>query len=194
MYSILKTWLKVQGQPISKDLWEEINEHSELISVKKNDVLINYGSRHKHAYFIASGSFVTSTISEDGDKKSVWFHFDELFNIAVCTDSYFLNEFTKYEIKALEDSKVIKFNKHHVDLWALKYPLFNQHYHSNIIFDFVSLHEIRAYRLSHSPTKFLDYLNKKYPTFNKRVSSKNMAHFIGVSPEWYSKLKKKMSS
>ncbi|MEM9887361.1 MAG: hypothetical protein AAF849_15815 [Bacteroidota bacterium] len=191
-YDILYAKLRALDNPINENLWQEIQTNSTVIDIKKNKVLIDVGSRHKYGYFVVLGSFVSSIVTEKGDKKAVWFYFDELFNLITAMDSYFLDEPTKYEVKSLEDSTLIRFNKQHVDLWVLKYPFFSQMYLTDITNNLTALNEIRAHKLSQSPTQFLEYINQNYPVIIRRVSSKNMAHFLGVSPEWYSKLKKKM--
>ncbi len=191
MLDKLRTRIGKRGMVVSESLWEEAKQHSELIAIKKNEILIEFGNRHKYAYFVVEGSFMSSMIAENGDIKAVWFHLDNLFEMALCLDSYFLDELSKYQIKAMEDSLVIKFNKQIVDQWVINYPVFNQFYIKDIINDYIEVNEIRAYKLANSPLDFLNYLNSKYPQIQDRVSSKNMAHFLGVSPEWYSKLKKK---
>ena len=72
MYNKLKNKIEEDVQRIDNELWQEIKLKSQLVNIKKNEVLVNFGTRNKNVYFIASGSFVTSIISIDGDKKGVW--------------------------------------------------------------------------------------------------------------------------
>ncbi|MEM6629085.1 MAG: Crp/Fnr family transcriptional regulator [Bacteroidota bacterium] len=190
----LKAKIDQKGYSFSEDLWREIQQHGKERKINRNEVLIDFGSHYEHVYFIAQGSFMTSMISESGDKRAVWFHLDELFEMATCLDSFFLKEPTKYEIKALEDSIVLQFHKAKVDLWVQQYPAFNRLYLSDIVRDFIAVNELRAFRLANPPREFLTYLDTHYPLIKERISSKNMAHFLGVTPEWYSKMKKKMES
>ena len=191
MFHKLKARVEQKGYYLSDSLWEEMQQRGEVREIKKHEVLVGYGARSKQAFFVAQGCFMTSMISESGDKRAVWFHMDELFEMAVCMDSYFLDEATKYEIKALEDSRIIQFNKETVDRWVLNYPEFNDLYISDIVSDFIAVNELRAFRLANPPLVFLNYIHTNYPLIKERVSSKNMAHFLGVTPEWYSKMKKK---
>ena len=180
--------------PINVELWKEIKSKSKIIILQKNEILVSYGSNQKYVYFIASGSLLASTISKSGKEKAIWFHLDDIFFIATCVDSYFHNKPTKYQIKALENSTVIKFSKQSFDSWVQKYPSFNQFYINGITEDSIVVQELKALRLVSTPEQFLAILKEKYPSLIDKVSSKNMAHFIGVSPEWYSKLKKRMLS
>jgi len=179
--------------PVNDALWIELQEHSKVMHFKKNEVLINYSSIHKYVYFVVSGSFISTLVLENGVEQAVWFYLEDIFEFALCMDSYYLDEPTKYEIRALEDSTVIKFNKQIIDSWVLKYPSFNEFYRCDIIFDFIRTQEISAYRLVHTPLDFIKYLQNKYSLLISRISSKDMAYFTGISPEWYCKLKKKWS-
>ena len=192
MYEKLKRKLEKYGHTFDDQLWNEIQVQTQIINVKKNEVLIEYASKHQFVYFIVSGCFVKYIITLDGDKKSIWFHLDEVFTMTLCGDSYFFKEPTKYEVKALEDATVIKINKRDMDHWVLKYPTFNQFYLSDLVTGFMAINEIRAFTLAHNPEQIFSYVIDKYPSIIRRVPSKNFAHFLGVSPEWYSKLKKRM--
>ncbi|MEM1321898.1 MAG: Crp/Fnr family transcriptional regulator [Bacteroidota bacterium] len=161
------------------------------MSTRKDEVLIPSGSVNKYSYFVASGSLATTMITESGESRAVWFHFDNKFRVALCPDSYFLDEPTQYEMRALEDTRLIRFHKQNIDAWAAKYPAFNQLYFKDLANISTIIQDLRSYKLSHTPLQFLTYINNKYPVFSQRLSSKHMAHFLGVSPEWYSKLKKK---
>ncbi len=193
MYQKLKESFEFDGQPINKDLWDEMKTQSNLLQIKKKEVLIPYGSNKKYVYFIASGSFMLTLSFREGEGKAVWFHLDSMSNMATCADSYFLNEPTKYELIALENSTVIRFSKKSFDSWVLKYAMFNQFYIRGITYERIAIQESRALRMLCTPEEYLNFINEKYPQLTKRIPSKYIAHFLGISPEWYSKLKKKAS-
>jgi len=192
MFEKLIAPLYNSNRTLSKELLDEMRCHAKMISLKKNDVLVSIGSRHESVYITVRGSLIKYLITHEGNKIPVWFYFDEVYDVALCPDSYFLGRPTKYEIRALEDALVFRFNKHNIDKWLRNYPEFNRFYLTDVVAASVAAEEMRAYQLVHRPLEFLNYLDRKYPVFRKRLSSKNIARFIGVSPEWYSKLKRRM--
>lgn len=187
-----KLMVSLKRMPFGDELLAEIREHVKEISLEKNEVLIPPGSKHEYAYVAKTGSLVKYLTTREGTKVPVWFYFDELFDVALCPDSYHLGKPTKYEVMAMENSVVWRFRKQRVVEWLHKYPEFHEMYVSHIIARSIYAEELRAYQLLHTPLEFISYLDREYPIFRKRVSSRNMAHFIGVSPEWYSKLKRKL--
>ncbi len=193
MHNILKEQIEKIG-PLADNLWEEIQTYAEISQVRKNEILVPYQSLNKYVFKVISGSFMCSQISESGTKKAVWFHFDDESDIMSSQDSYFNNEPTKYEFKALEDSEVFSIHKTHTDRWIETYEVFNRFYLKNIINDFIIVYEARSCLLTYTSTEFLLYIQKKFPTIFEKIPDRYIADFMGVTPEWYSKLRKKLRS
>ncbi|MEM9000553.1 MAG: Crp/Fnr family transcriptional regulator [Bacteroidota bacterium] len=179
--------------PVSEELWNEILLHAKIVDIEKGQKLVTCKSTLRRGYFIVSGSFESSIITTDGSSKTIWFYFDELFPVIVCMDSYFMGIPTMYQVTALEQSKVIVFEKEMIDAWVLKYPSFNEYYRSDLAKDFMIASEIRNHLVSRSSLDFLKYIHANYPILLSRTPSKNVAHFMGITPEWYSKLKRRIS-
>lgn len=190
MLEVLKRRIERIG-PVSDDLWTEIKEHANLKSIRKNEVLISYGSLCKNVYMVASGSLMTSLILANGDSKAIWFSFDEHFWAVSSLDSFFLDEPSKYETVAMESTTVIEVHKQKLDAWIEKYPVLNACFREDITHDFVAINEMRNYGLVHPPAKYLAYIKEKYPFIFTRVPAKYIAQFLGITPEWYSKLLRK---
>jgi len=52
---------------------------------------------------------------------------------------------------------------------------------------------VRGVFLTNSVEEFVIYLKENHPLFFLRVKDYYLAQFIGISPEWFSKLKKKLN-
>ena len=180
--------------PIEEDFWKEVLAHHKLLNVKKDELLIRYNTASKDAYYILSGSFLVSQISESGTKKAIWFHFDDIFDVVASPDSYFKDGLTKYEVKALEDAVVVKLNKQRIDEWIKKYASFNNFFINKFVLDFLTIYEARSSLLTFTSLEFLKYTKEHFPFIFDRLPSYLIADFIGVTPEWYSKLQKKLDA
>ncbi|MEM8928505.1 MAG: cyclic nucleotide-binding domain-containing protein [Bacteroidota bacterium] len=176
---------------VNEELWNEIKGNSTVLELKKNDILIPFGDNNKDVYIILSGCLESSLRTTDGKFHSVWFYFENFFDIAVAMDSYFMNEPTKYQFKALEKTILVVQRKEVVDSWLDNYLNFNRFYRKDITKHLTIIYEINAYRLTNSPMDFFSYLNNRHNALFSRVPANKMANFIGISPEWFSKLQKK---
>ncbi|MEL6918419.1 MAG: hypothetical protein AAFO99_11890 [Bacteroidota bacterium] len=185
---------KIESQfPVSQEFWKELQNNSKQITVKKNNILVAYGSLSGKSYFVAKGSFKSSMLTISGNYKTVWFYFDELFYFIPILDSRVSRKPTKYEIMAMEDSVVIEMENAVCRLWYEKYHEFNMFSRMDLIKDFTMADDIRTHLISYSKEDFLRYLYEKYPIILSRTPSKTVADFMGITPEWYSKIKKKIN-
>ncbi|MEM8928513.1 MAG: hypothetical protein AAGC45_09930 [Bacteroidota bacterium] len=178
---------------VHPQLWNEITENAKKIRLRKDEVLVPYSSKKKAAYIVLEGSLKQSLIDSKGGKTATWFFFDTISNVAVCFDSYFLDEYTKYELSAMENTLVYQITKEKIENWADRFPGFNRFYREDCVKSFILSAEIRNYMVSHSPAEFLQYIQESYPQIVFRVSSKYLADFMGITPEWLSKMNRMLA-
>ena len=189
MDTIEKLKFRLESQfELPPALWNEIARSAKQISLKKDEVLIPYSSKKKAAYLILDGALIQSLIDSNGEKSATWFFFHNLSNVAICFDSYFLDEYTKYEITALQETLVCEIPKEKIEDWANRFPSFNKFYREDCIRAFILSVEIRNYMVSHTPAEFLRYLRESHPEIISKVPSKYLADFMGITPEWLSKM------
>lgn len=177
---------------VSEEFSLELKLACKAIELKKNDILVRYGGIYRKAFFINRGSFKSSLLTPNGVSKTTWFYFDELFNVIPIKDSFLNGKPTKYEITALEDSEVLEIDMAYVNSWLEKFPEFNEFFRLDMITDFIMGEEIRTHLLCYSKKDFLNYLYNNFPIIVLRAPSHALADFIGITPEWYSKLKRKL--
>ncbi|MEM1337192.1 MAG: cyclic nucleotide-binding domain-containing protein [Bacteroidota bacterium] len=175
----------------SDGLWEEMMQYSEVIELKRGDTLINHSELNKCIYVVVKGIFECTLKTEQNTHNLVWFFFDNAFSVILSMDSYCKDHKTKYEVIALEPSVVIKFEIEQIEHIKNSYKAFDEFQKNEIIDWFFNYFEIRNNLLALSPIAFLDYLETNYPSIPNRIPSHKLAHFMGITPEWLSKLKKR---
>ncbi|MEM9077973.1 MAG: hypothetical protein AAGC43_13090 [Bacteroidota bacterium] len=176
---------------VSIDFSIELERSCKLIELEKNKILVRHGGVYRKAFFINKGSFKSSLLTPEGISKTTWFYFDRLFSIIPIKDSFLTGKPTKYEIQALEDSEVLELDMGVVNSWLKKFPEFNEFFRLDMINDFTMSEEIRTHLVCYSKKDFLNYLRENFPIIVNRTPSHALADFMGITPEWLSKLKKK---
>lgn len=179
---------------VGEALWNEIETNAKIITLEKNEVLIPYGSKDNNVYIILSGCMESSLRTANGRSHSVWFYFENFFDVVVAMDCYFMDDCTKYQFRALEPTTLVIQKKEIVDALLENYLSFNRFFRNDIAHHLGLIYEINAYRLTHAPMDFFSYLSSKYGAMFHRIPANKMADFIGISPEWFSKLQRKADS
>jgi len=177
---------------ISPELWAQLQEFGKIRHLKKNEYLLKAGQVCRHGYFINSGSLVKTFLNHNGKEIVQGFFIDEAYAFLSEVMSYFSNQSSDFQIKALENCEVIEFSKSQLEFLIDNYQEFAIVFHKITSSSFQNLYMFSAMRLSLSAEEFLVFLYNQHPIYMKRIPDKYIAQFMGVSKEWLSKLKKKI--
>lgn len=184
----------ILSDKIDDDIINHIINNSNILFLNKGENIISYGESKPNIYIIIEGSLLRNITTEAGISKTVMFHTEELLPIVTSIDSYYLKKETKYDIIANERSQVIEipFNvlnhlikeNHSLSIFSLDYMI--KKYYITEVF--------RNNLISLTSQQFLEFLYSDYPFLLQKFSSFSIANFMGITPEWFSKTKKKIFS
>lgn len=177
---------------MSPELWTHLQEYGAIRLLKKNEYLLKTGQVCQHGYFINNGSLVQTFINQNGKEIVQGFYLDDTYAFLSSVTSYFSEEGSDFEIKALENCELLEFSKPQLEFLSNTYPEFAIFYHKITATGFQNLYMFSAMRLSLNAEEFLKFLYQNHPIYIQRIADKYIAQFMGVSKEWLSKLKKKM--
>lgn len=177
---------------LTSDLWTDLTERAELLEYKKGEHLLIAGEICHHGYFVNKGSFVHTFIGENGEESVVGFSIDQTNRFLSSAKSYYSQQPSPFEIRALENSEVLRFSKHDLEELARNYYPFAAFYHQIVSNALLNMYVFNAMRLSLSAEDFLKYLYREHPTYLQRLPDKYVARFMGVSNEWFCKIKKRI--
>jgi len=178
--------LKVSSESIQK-----MKDWIKVIDVKSKHLLLNHGEVCKNIYLIVDGGFVCRHIHEKtGSAKTINFYLDDLHPIMACLDSYFTQTPTNCELRAVSDSLVLALPKTVVDSLVESDEYFAKFYRETLSTAMTEENELKTNLISFSSKEKYDFIIKEMPSVIKRVPSKYIAEFCGISAEWLSKLKK----
>ncbi|MBE9469166.1 MAG: Crp/Fnr family transcriptional regulator [Bacteroidetes bacterium] len=177
---------------ISPKFWEQLQEFAKIRHLKKNEYLLEAGQVCQHGYFIISGSLVKTFLNQNGKEIVQGFYIDEAYAFLSEVMSYFSDNESDFQIKALENCELIEFSKLQMDYLADNFQEFAIFFHRIMAKSYQNLYMFSAMRLSLSAEEFLIFLYNHHPIYMQRIPDKYIAEFIGISKEWLSKLKKKI--
>ncbi len=169
----------------------ELKDHAEVLQVKKGDYLLRAGELSQSAYFINKGLYVNLYINGKRNETATGFSSDVYFPF-LSAISYFTQTPSDFEIKSLEDGELIRFTREFIENLSLRYPLFARYYQNAMLTIIAKLYSLFAIRQSSTSEEFMTHLYTHYAWMVNRIPDKYIAGYMGISNEWYCKLKKRV--
>lgn len=170
-------------------LFEELSKIGIEKRIKSYTTLIQAGERVNHLFLIKKGGLVLNHIHpKTGNKRTVNFFIPEFHPIATISHAYVLREPSNYSLESFTNTILIEIDRTAIEVflthseWA---PLFEEHGMKNMI----EKNEMRAQLICLSKEEMLKHLHTNFPIILQSVPSKYVADFLGISPQWLSKLK-----
>jgi len=172
---------------------EEISYFTSLLSRKevvRKEFLLQAGNVAKHINFIHAGALKAYYMDVKSDENIIMLAVDDWW----ITDMY---SFTSGNpamqfISAIENTEIFQLQKNDFDQLLVKIPAFERFF--RILMQNAYIREqLRVIQNLSMPAeeRYLNFL-KKYPQLVQRVTQKQIASYIGVSPEFLSAMRKRI--
>jgi len=172
---------------------EEIDLFTSLLkskSLANGEFLLREGEICKNESFVTKGCLKTYYQDEAGLEHIIDFSIeewwaDDLYSLLTQTPS-------KSNIKAIEDTEILQISKTDLELLYQKVPRFERFF--RILFQnaYITQREQINQALSASAEERYLLFIKKKPYAETRFSQKDIASYLGVTPQFFSSLKKKL--
>jgi len=144
------------------------------------------GDITKYEYFITEGCLKVYTLDEDGAPHISMFAVEDYWTGDM--SSFMTKMPTHYFIKATENSKLLGISRTNYQLLFQEIPKFERFY--RILYQRSLISYIRRSNHGISLTAGERYIEfkKKYPNIVNRITQKDLAGYIGITPEFMSKI------
>lgn len=163
---------------------------TETRNYKAKTILQNAGRICKESYYVNSGLLRSFNINDN--------IVEHVMNFA-CEDWWISDMYSFISqkpgnlfIEALEDCEVVVLTKENQDQLYREIPKFERFFRILIENSLVAHQERLMDNLSLTAEERFDKFCRKYPTLIQKVPQKQIASFIGVTPEFFSKMKSRM--
>ena len=172
---------------------EEIDFFTSLLrsrSLAAGEFLLREGEICKYESFVVKGCLKSYYVDENGFEHILDFSIeewwaDDLYSLLTQTAS-------KSTIKAIEDTDILQIGKTDLELLYQKVPKFERFF--RILFQNAYITQREQINQALSATaeeRYLLFIKKK-PYAEKRFSQKDIASYLGVTPQFLSTLRKKL--
>ena len=184
---ILKQFIQSLSPSITDDELEIITEKFTIKTLKKNELLQKAGQNCKYFWLVKKGCFRIFYLKEDVEMNG-WFAFEStpVFDI----QSFFKQTPSQYAIQAMENAEV--YGIAYTDLQQLYRTIFNFQYFGLKLTEFILLkvtEMLMSFQLETPQQRYQKLLEN--PAYLNRIPLKDLASFLGVTPNSLSRLRSK---
>jgi len=173
---------------LTEQQFDRIQSLCIIKKLRKKQYLLQEGDTWKYHAFIASGCLRTYSVDEKGLEHIISFAIENWWTGD--KESLMLNQPSKYNIDAVEDSEVILFTDSNFQLICSEMPQFNDMVNMILQRSFVaSQSRIHAAISYTADEKYLNFIDK-YPGFTTRIPQSMIASYLGITPETLSRVRK----
>jgi CRP-like cAMP-binding protein len=163
---------------------------TEIHHYKAKTILLNSGAICKHSYFVNSGILRSFNINDNIVEHVMsfacqgWWIGDMYSLLSQKPGNLF--------IEVLEDAEVVLLSKENQELLYREIPKLERFFRILTENSLVANQERLMDNLSLTAEERFEKFCKKYPTLLQRIQQKQIASYIGVTPEFYSKMKSRL--
>ena len=158
--------------------------------VRKKQYLHSDGEVCNHINFVVKGCLRLYNTDENGVVHVVQFAIENWWISDVA--SFLTKSKGVFCIDALENSEVLRISKSSVDKLYTDIPKFERYFRILAENTYIGYQRRTSYNIGASATDRYLYFKKTYPEFIMRIPQNHIASYLGVTPEFLSKLKKSL--
>jgi CRP-like cAMP-binding protein len=160
------------------------------ITVKKKDFLLQEGDIARYEYFITKGCLKVYSLDMAGTQHISMFGIENYWTTDMA--SFISNKPSRFFIEALEDTTLLAISQTNYKRLFKEIPQFERFY--RILYQRSLMSYIQRTNHGISLTAEERYLRfkEKYPQIIKRIKQKDLAAYLGVTPEFMSVIKSKI--
>jgi CRP-like cAMP-binding protein len=163
---------------------------TETKNYKAKTIILNAGEVCKHSYFVNSGLLRSFTINDNIVEHVLSFACEGWW----IGDMYSLlsQKPGNLFVEVMEDSEVVLLSKENQEKLYTEIPKLERFFRILTENSLVANQERLMDSLSLTAEERFEKFCKKYPTLIQKVPQKQIASYIGVTPEFFSKMKSKL--
>lgn len=160
--------------------------------LKRKEFLLKPGEISRTENFINKGCLRTYSVDDNGLEHILMFATEDWWTGDL--HSFLAQAPATYYVEALEETEVIQYTKENLDKLLVQVPKFERFYRIMLQKSLIGLHQRISQNLSLTAEERYLMFIKKYPQLQQRLSQKQIAAYLGITPIFLSMLRRKLST
>lgn len=177
--------------PLTEEEKSVVEEIFKERRVKRRQFILQEGDVCKYNTFVVEGCFRMYMVDEKGKEHNLQFAVENWWIGDI--GSFHSGKPSRLYIEAMENSIILQCKKEDQLKLVINHPKFNQIFRVLAENAMVSLQNRILQNISSTAEeRYLDFV-ERYPHFFNRISNVQIASYLGVTPEFLSAIRKKIS-
>ena len=178
--------------PLDDNEIKELSNRAIVRRIKRRQLILNEGDVCNCYTFIIEGCFKMYKVDEQGKEHNLQFAIENGWIADL--GSFYSEEPSELYIEALENSQVIQIKKEDMLYFFTNFHKFDRNFRVLVENAFIQMQRRVLQNISSTAEdRYLDFL-EKHPNLFNRISNVQIASYIGVTPEFLSKIRKEITS
>lgn len=155
--------------------------------LRKKQYFLQAGDISRYECFVNKGCLRTYNVDEKGQEHVVQFAIEDWW----CGDlySFFSGLPSEYNIEAIEETEILMIEKNNLELLYIRVPKFERFFRILLQNAFIASQRRISENLSlPAEERYINFI-QRYPKFEQRLSLKQIASFLGITPESLSRIR-----
>ena len=176
----------IRLDPVETDFFLSLLQEQKL---RRKEYLLQAGEVCRYQSFVVSGCLKVSYLDPAGSEHVAkfapenWWAFD--------LESFALQSGAFYSIQAIEDTEVLKISRTNMDLLLDRVPQFEKFNRLMYQTAYIALQRRVTQNLASKADERYQQFQVKYPGLQNRVAQKDIASYLGVTPEFLSSMRRR---
>lgn len=159
--------------------------------LKKKQYFLQAGDICRYEGFVIKGCLRTFSIDEKGQEHVLQFAIEDWWTGDL--HSFLTDTPSAYSIEALEETEVLQIDKESIEKLYATVPKFERFFRILIQNAFIALQKRIINSMSDKAEDRYKEFIKKYPHLEQRLPQHQLAAYLGITPEFLSRIRKQLS-
>ena len=177
--------------PLNKEEKADLGEMVTERRIKRKQFILQEEEICRHFSFVVEGCFKKFQVDKHGVEHNLQFIAENDWVIEI--DSFYHARPSHVFVEAIEPAVILQLNREDLITLYGKYPKFNRIFRVIIENRFVELENRVLQTISSTAEERYLFFIRHYPSLTSRLPNTQIASYLGITPEFLSKIRKDLS-
>ena len=170
---------------------EELSNRVIEKNIKRKQFILQENDVCRHYTFVASGLFKMYGVDKSGTEHNIQFAPENEWIADI--GSFHSDKGSRLYIEAIEPSIILQIEKSNLIYLYTHYPKFNRNFRVIIENKFIELENRVLQNISSTAEERYQAFLEQYPKLSVRIPNTQIASYLGITPEFLSKIRSNIS-